>query len=219
MNWKQSIAGGYPREPLVRAGLMLLGALLLLGQMAMASRQNKAPGRELQSAHQTESGHTPGVNPRQGGSDDCLVEAVIQVESGGKARKVGRAGERGLMQIKADTWREVTKRLYGRPIPFDRAFEPELNRIVGRAYLQELREFLLRKNAQWQTDERSLLLACYNAGPTRVQESGFKPTRWPAATRDYVQRVVALHEFYVAEGLPATRVVMARARTPLPSRS
>ena len=41
-----------------------------------------------------------------------LVDAIIQIESNGDATKVGRHGERGLMQIKAGTWRDMTTRLF-----------------------------------------------------------------------------------------------------------
>jgi len=198
---------------------MVLGTVTLLAQLSLASRHSARSSDTDIADHQIlawslETKTSPVWPP-----EDCLVEAVIQVESGGNPRKVGRAGERGLMQIKADTWREVTKRLYGRAIPFDQAFDPALNRIVGRTYLEELRGFLGRNSAKWKTDERSLLLACYNAGPTRVRTGDFNPARWPAFTRDYVQRVSALREHYLAEGPPGARMVMARVHPPAPSRS
>lgn len=219
MNWKRSINGVSRHEPVLWAVLMVLGAVTLLAQLALAGwRSARSSDTEI-ADHQILAWSLEAKALPTWASEDCLVEAVIQVESGGNPRKVGKAGERGLMQIKAETWREVTKRLYGRSIPFDRAFEPELNRTVGRAYLEELRGFLARNSAKWKTDERSLLLACYNAGPTRVQLGGFNPARWPAFTRDYVQRVTALNEHYLTKGPPASRILFARVRTSLPSRS
>ena len=44
-----------------------------------------------------------------------LVEAIIQVESQGDPQRVGSMGERGLMQIRLATWREMTRGIYGRP--------------------------------------------------------------------------------------------------------
>jgi soluble lytic murein transglycosylase-like protein len=73
---------------------------------------------------------------------DSLVDAIVQVESGGQARMVGRAGERGLMQIKRETWGDMTRSLFGRPVAFDKAFNPGMNRQVGAAYLAYLRRFL-----------------------------------------------------------------------------
>jgi len=129
---------------------------------------------------------------------DLLVEAVIQVESAGNARKVGAAGERGVMQIKRQTWIHVTKRLFGRSVSFDRAFNPALNRRVGRAYLAEIHAFLIGNRGHWRSDERALLLACYNAGPDAVLKAGFNVKHLPASVRSYVERATAMHEYYLA---------------------
>lgn len=141
---------------------------------------------------------------------DLLVESIIQIESAGNPRMVGSRGERGLMQIMARTWGEVTSRHFGRRIPFSRAFEPELNRQVGAAYLNDLQAFLAAHRAQWKADERALLLACYNAGPERVRQAGFDIRRLPASTRDYVKRGTALHEALLADNnIPSRAVQLA----------
>ena len=134
-----------------------------------------------------------------------LVEAIVQIESNGDPLKVGRHGERGLMQLKAGTWRDMTVRLFGKPFSFDRAFEPALNRRVGTAYLAYLQERILPRQMEWKTDERSLLLAAYNAGPGRLQRSGFDLDRMPLQTRDYVERASALHDAYLADVAAAVR--------------
>ncbi len=136
---------------------------------------------------------------------ELLVEAVIQVESSGDPRKIGQAGERGIMQIKRATWKQVTRSLFGKPAPFDHAFNPTLNRRVGKAYLAELQVFLQEHRAAWRSDERSLLLACYNAGPARVRESGFDISRLPSSTQSYVERATALHEYYLADDAQKVR--------------
>lgn len=136
----------------------------------------------------------PGLRPQSADICERLVDALVEVESAGHPRRVGRQGERGLMQVKASTWADVTARLYGRRIPFERAFEPDLNRRVGLAYLRQLRTFLADHREHWRADERTLLLACYNAGPERVREAGFCFTRLPATTRDYITRAGALHD-------------------------
>jgi soluble lytic murein transglycosylase-like protein len=151
---------------------------------------------------------------------ELLVESVIQIESAGNPQTVGAAGERGLMQIMPATWQETTRDLYGRPVSFRLAFNPALNREVGTAYLATLHAFLLEHRARWRADERSLLLACYNAGPTRVLDAGFDVKRLPASTRDYVKRASTLHDALLqdhalkietAAGSPqATYVVQAR---------
>ena len=141
-----------------------------------------------------------------------LVDAIIQIESQGDARMVGRHGERGLMQLKSGTWRDMTTRLFGTPLSFDRAFEPDLNRRVGVAYLAFLQESILPRQAEWKSDERALLLAAYNAGPGRLRRSGFDLDRMPAQTQDYVERASALHDVYLGElaaALPAPRPAAA----------
>lgn len=125
---------------------------------------------------------------------ELLIECVIQIESAGNPLTVGSAGERGLMQIMPGTWQETTRYLYGSPLSFRQAFNPALNREVGTAYLARLHQFLVEHRARWRADERSLLLACYNAGPNRVLEAGFDVRRLPASTRDYVKRASTLHD-------------------------
>lgn len=128
-----------------------------------------------------------------------LVDSVVQIESMGNPRLVGSRGERGLMQIKAGTWSDMTRRVHGSRIPFDRAFEAKLNREIGAAYLAYLQDLLHRNRRLWKADERSLLLACYNAGPERVKQAGFDLRRLPAHTIDYVKRGSALHDAFLAD--------------------
>jgi hypothetical protein len=128
-----------------------------------------------------------------------LVDSVTQVESALNPRMVGSHGERGLMQIKAGTWSEVTRKMFGRRVSFDRAFEGKLNQQVGAAYLNDLQKFLARHQRLWRSDERSLLLACYNAGPERVRRAGFDLRRLPAHTQDYAKRASALHDALLAD--------------------
>ncbi len=69
---------------------------------------------------------------------DLLVDAIIQVESAGNPLRVGNVGERGLMQIRKATWNQMSKKLYGNVLSFDKAFDPEINKRVGKRYLVEL---------------------------------------------------------------------------------
>jgi soluble lytic murein transglycosylase-like protein len=139
------------------------------------------------------TGAAQNVAPSARESGERLVDAIIQVESQGDPQCVGRMGERGLMQIRAATWRAVTREIFGRPQPFQKAFDPALNRRVGRAYLAQLQEYIAQHRARWQADELSLLIAAYNAGPTCLRQKGFSLKRLPESTRDYVERVRNLH--------------------------
>ena len=160
----------------------------------------------------------PQINAREAG--EKLVDAIILVESQGNARRVGSLGERGLMQLRLATWREVTRKLFGAPQPFQRAFEGALNRRVGHAYLAQLQAQLGQHREDWQSDERALLIAAYNAGPTLLAQKNFDLQKMPASTRDYVERVTNLHDAMLAELVRAEQqhqtamLLVQRAATP-----
>jgi soluble lytic murein transglycosylase-like protein len=139
------------------------------------------------------------AQPSDGAAGDKLVEAIILVESQGNTYCVGKAGERGLMQIRLATWREMTREIFGRPLPFQEAFDPVLNRRVGRAYLARLQTQLERHRADWQSDQRALLIAAFNAGPALLGRKKFDLKQLPTTTRDYVERVTNLHDAMLAE--------------------
>ena len=130
---------------------------------------------------------------------ELLVDAIIQGESAGDPMRVGSSGERGLMQIMSGTWKDVTRDMFGRPINFDRAFQPEWNRRVGRGYLAHIHATLQPHKEKWMSDERSLVIAAYNGGLGRLEKGGYNLDHMPASTKDYVARVTALHDLYVAQ--------------------
>lgn len=217
--------------------IAVLSATSLVAQLALVQRQPSVQVDVgpplflgLQESEDWMKEHEPCVVPpegRLGGAlcsevepgpsvTDLFVEAIIQIESGGKPNVVGKAGERGLMQIKPETWGEVTQALYGRSVPFSRAFEPELNRKVGQAYLRMLCTFLYEHQSLWKSDLRSLLLACYNAGPTHVREMGFDTNRLSAGARSYVERAMSLHDYLLtAAASDLTVDASRRAEWPL----
>lgn len=188
------------REFIVWTVCMMFGTSMLLAELIVASRQKQAPEilpvdlsvpvATLDVGDDSEAVVT--ARPEQ--AADFLVEAIVQVESAGQPGKVGRHGERGLMQIRRATWNQISAREFGRKLDFQRAFDPDLNRRVGKAYLAWLHDYLQQNKSRWKADERSLILACYNAGPTQVKRAGFNLRRLPASTQDYVRRASALHE-------------------------
>ncbi|MGA0333948.1 MAG: lytic transglycosylase domain-containing protein [Kiritimatiellia bacterium] len=147
---------------------------------------------------------------------DLLIKAIVQIESHGDPRQVGGMGERGLMQIREGTWKEVTREHFGGEISFDRAFEPELNQQVGRTYLGELQRFLYQNRRFWKSDLRSLLLASYNAGPERVRQSGFDLNRLPENVQSYARRGSSLHDWYLEEQAATLHRLLDQAGTPPP---
>ncbi len=142
---------------------------------------------------------------------DQLIEAIVELESGRNPQCIGLDGERGLMQIMEHTWSDITADLYGRPLHFDMAFQPDLNRKIGRSYLHQLQRYLGQYRDCWQADERSLLLACYNAGPDRVRQAGFTVSRLPESTQRYIERATALHDDFLNEKAEAMQYLLERS--------
>lgn len=145
---------------------------------------------------------------------DQLVEAIIQIESGGRPYLVGAAGERGLMQIMPGTWADMTRDVFGRPLAFEMAFDRELNRAMGRHYLAFLQQQLYVHRHEWQADERSLLLAGYNGGLGRLQSAGFDIQLMPASVQDYVARVSRVHDSLLGEDAGRFQEVLAAGLPP-----
>ncbi len=185
---------------------LLVGTLVLSAEIAVKANVSNGKSPNDQAALRGDNINNPKahVSPTDLGNapypdrdylvTQLLVESVIQIESAGDPRTIGLAGERGLMQIMPGTWQDTTCALYGKPLSFRLAFNPALNREVGTAYLAKLHQFLVENRVHWRDDERSLLLACYNAGPNRVLEAGFDIKRLPASTRDYIVRASTLHD-------------------------
>ncbi len=192
------------------AGLCLLAAAFGPPLLRPSRPGPAAPPPALRlGAAETDPRAAAALDPYELG--ERLIDAIILVESAGDSARVGSAGERGLMQIKRDTWRGVTARLYGEPLPFRWAFHPGWNRRVGRAYLARLHDLLAAHRDDWRADERTLLLAAYNAGPARLAAAGFDPARLPASTRDYAARVAHLHDEALAEGAALLRARLLAA--------
>lgn len=90
--------------------------------------------------------------------DPALVMAIIQVESSFFPLAHSPRGAQGLMQINP-----VTARHLGLTNPLD----PEANLEAGIAYLAKLRDYF--------EGDLEMVLAAYNAGPTRVLAAGGVP--------------------------------------------
>lgn len=75
--------------------------------------------------------------PTYGGyTFDEIVEAIIYVESKGNRKAKGKDTERGLMQVRYKTWLWTCKRLLKKDVPWEWAYHPYWNKLVGRRYLQ-----------------------------------------------------------------------------------
>lgn len=109
--------------------------------------------------------------------DPLLVKAVMRVESCFDAKAVSRVGAQGLMQLMPFTARELG---------VINSFDPDQNIRGGVLYLSRmLKRF---------SNNRSLALAAYNAGPGAVSKyNGVPPYR---ETKSYLKKVLAQYERY-----------------------
>ena len=118
---------------------------------------------------------------RQQGVNPHLVAAVIFTESRFRHDARSEAGASGLMQLMPETAAEMAERMGMRDFHPGRLQEPEINIMLGVAYLKHL---------QHRFRNPDLVLAAYNAGPTVVEQwqRERKPVSY-AETRHYIKTV------------------------------
>lgn len=114
---------------------------------------------------------------KSAGVEEAWLRAIAHVESGYDARALSPKGAQGVMQLMP-----ATATQYGVTDPFNAGQSIS----AGARHLRDLMK-------QYRGD-LSLTAAAYNAGPGTVARYGGIPPY--AETRDYVARVLALHEQY-----------------------
>lgn len=114
------------------------------------------------------------------GLETSLIKAVIRAESDFDPRAVSRKGAIGLMQLMPETAEKMNVR---------NPLNPEENILGGSRYLGDLLK-------RFGNDKR-LAVAAYNAGPTRVEETGGVPPI--EETQQFVKRVMGYYEDYKEE--------------------
>jgi len=136
-----------------------------------------------------------------------LVEAVVSVESAGKADAVSPKNARGLMQLTENAESDVVQRFrISRKEGDGRFFDPEYNIMIGTAYLRLMID-------RFDGDVYAAL-AAYNMGPTKLRAllkaNSDKPPRQvveesaPKETRLYCRRIFDLTDGRYA-ALPARK--------------
>ncbi len=154
--------GKLPALPLSIKVLLALGLGLLISWLWASARESgpvTAENLRPVVAHYC----------RQYGVEPAMVMAVIRAESSGRPDAVSRAGAIGLMQIMPETGDYIASKLGEKAPSRSALMEPERNIRFGVYYFSMLQQqFGLRTE---------VLLAAYNAGPTRVQ-------RWLSANQD-----------------------------------
>ena len=141
--------------------------------------------------------------------DEKLVWSLIYEETYFRSWKIGAASEVGLMQVtptvarewaKETGFREYEKQAAENPAEF--IGDPERNIQAGCWYLEHLREPYRGRPA-----ETAMMLAAYNAGPSRVEE-------W---TKETDPAAITEAEFISRIGIPSTHSyvssILARYRS------
>lgn len=139
--------------------------------------------------------------------DPMLVKAVVWRESKFDPKKVGSAGERGLMQVTERAAREWSRQAQRPGFSPEQLLDPRTNLEAGCWYLR--RAF---QHWEHQSAPTAFALAEYNAGPSRAQrwasndltaqisENDFRNRIDFPGTRNYVATVMERFNFYRARG-------------------
>jgi soluble lytic murein transglycosylase-like protein len=172
------------------SGLAMAGCFKILRDRERA-RWNQTPEpKEVERPKRTDwvyeiiDKHDPDSSRRD------FYRAVIKVESCDKQKAVGKAGERGLMQIMPGTWRDMTN------LPFSASFDPNTNVETGIKYghwlAGEIEKGLGEK--RWKNLSREeryrMVAAAYNGGIGRMKRNNFDVKKMPSSTRKYVGKVM-----------------------------
>ncbi len=129
------------------------------------------------------------------GIDEKLIKAVLARESGGNPLAVSPKGAMGLMQLMPETATSL-----GVQDPFN----PEQNLAGGVRYLK----YCLNRFSQ----DTTLALAAYNAGPEAVEKCGGVPPY--AETQQYVASILGCPVEEIVKKSPATGEKMAQDKKP-----
>lgn len=149
-------------------------------RQVLAASQGVFPGASLQQAITV----VPIVDryARRFHLDPLLVLAVIQVESRFEPTAVSPQGAIGLMQLQGPTARDLAMDLGLEWTGDDLLLDPDLNVLLGCAYLRRLMD---------RFGDQDAALAAYCSGPTLVESRLYVNSRIPLAYSDRVWDVLS----------------------------
>jgi hypothetical protein len=152
-----------------RLASTICAAVLLVGGLARAADMEASATSKI-------GGYVEEASSRFG-IPASWIEAVMRIESGGKALAVSPKGAIGLMQIMPQTWKDLRQRYLLGSDPFD----PHDNVAAGAAYLRDLFDLYGSPG----------FLEAYNAGPGRYEDHLAKGRPLPTKTTVYIAKVAA----------------------------
>ena len=124
------------------------------------------------------------------------ISSIIQIESSGNARAVSHSGARGLMQIMPETWQDESRKLYGKELDLNLAFDPEINKKVGTFYMETISNYLSNRIDGWQNlsiaEKQNLVAAAYSGGMGRLARNNGDISKMPEETKNYVEKLEKL---------------------------
>lgn len=131
--------------------------------------------------------------------DDSYISYIIEIESNWNPKAESHVGARGLMQIMPATWEQETKKIYGKSLDFEKAFDPKINVEVGRFYLEEtLQNYLSQRISNWENlsvlEKQNFIAAAYNGGKSRFIRNGGLIGEMPKETINYIQKLDQLRD-------------------------
>jgi soluble lytic murein transglycosylase-like protein len=117
------------------------------------------------------------------------ISIIADIESGNDPEATNDTGATGLCQIRSDTWKDETKKIFGKILSHSKAKNPELNKMVANHYYNvTLPKYL---EAYEVPVNYATILASYNYGITHVtnlyRDYGDEWAKHlPKETKDYI---------------------------------
>ena len=150
--------------------------------------------------NQTAKIQEPPAKPDPNAKQDCevtrqLIDTIITLEHV-PGKDLSSKGAGGLMQLMPKTWEEINQKQFGGKYPFNPHHTNDwVNKRFGTIYLQQLKDYLDNRKAQWKTDQLPLIFACYFGGIGNISTYNFDPAKikkYAPKTYDYMMRGTSL---------------------------